>query len=416
MVSPRRVADPVERCYGIGYPVQVGPKKAALFCNVRILGAKCQDYEDGAEVFVFDDLSCVGKGGSVPVTWNEKEKDEQTGEPRFIVKYPPAVGFWPAGAKRSDGSVHPGAGKGFALCQALSFIGGGEELPWRMYSQKGLKHYVEVMQLAFDGQHVSVVKRECIRTGQKWETADGWGLRSPGLQPAIPDGNDLLMAMTAAKKGAGGTGVCRFRFSEGLWQQVAFTRVAGGAEPSLARRADGTFIFTTRSGEKDNSKSIELWAAKDAGGPWTHHLRVDNVRNATPVSVHATPDGRIFVLANHPGVTSRDGKVRWPDTLRSQLALWQLAQGAAEFLPQRPRLIRDCLEEFGMLEDCRWYVDHPVSATVQLGDGLWHGLVAYRVMAFPVNSDKVRERLTPHTGCYVEEVRSAQPAQPPWRF
>ena len=65
---------------------------------------------DGAEVFVFDDLNCVGNGGPVPVTWNEKEKDEQTGEPRFIVKCPPAVGFWPAGAKQSDGSVQLSGG------------------------------------------------------------------------------------------------------------------------------------------------------------------------------------------------------------------------------------------------------------------------------------------------------------------
>jgi len=63
-----------------------------------------------------------------------------------------------------------------------------------------------------------------------------------------------------------------------------------------------------------------------------------------------------------------------------------------------------------------WYVDHPVSATVRLGDGRWHGLVACRVMAFSVQGGPVGKLLTPHTVCYVEEMASAESALPPWRL
>jgi hypothetical protein len=91
---PRSSTDNLPTRYGLGYPVQVGPKTAALFCNLRVVGPKRSDYEDGGDVFVFDDLRNVGKGGGPkPIARNEKEKDAKTGEPRFIVKYPPAVSF-----------------------------------------------------------------------------------------------------------------------------------------------------------------------------------------------------------------------------------------------------------------------------------------------------------------------------------
>ncbi len=417
VTGPTIASGAPEMLYGLAFPVQVAPRTAALFCNLRMFGRKSHDYENGADVFVFDDLACVGQAGAAPVTRNETEKDEATGEQRFIVKFPPTPGFWPLGAKKTDGLDHPGAGKGFAFCQALSFVGSGAELDARMYGQKALKRYVEVQALAFDGQRVAVTQRTLLKDGRSWATAEGWNIISPGLQPAIPDGDDLLMAVTAVREGAGGasTGVCRFRFVEGAWRPGTFTPVTGGAEPSLARRRDGALFFTTRaSGE--NSKSIELWTGREAGGPWSQHLRVPNARNTTTVSVHATADGEIFVLANCPAGPDLLRKVPRTLTLRAQLALWQLAEGAAEFRPQQPRVIRDCLEEFGVLEKHRWYADHPVSATVRLADGLWHGLVVYRVMAFPVDSDKDWELLTPQTGCYVEEAGSAQPATPPWRF
>ena len=418
VTQPKSSTDNRKASYGLGYLVQVDSRKAALFCNLRIVEPGFGDYEDGGDVFVFDDLNNIAKGGPMPVTRIEKEKDGKTGEPRFILKFPPCPGFWPLGAKRPDGTAHPGAGKGFAFCQALSLIGTGEKLTGDMY--KTLNRYVEVMRLAFNGRQVSVVERRLIKPGQDWVTTNGWSVFSPGLQPAIPDGDDLLLALTASsKKGGQQTGVCRFRFLEGQWRPVFFTPVIGedetgiarsACEPSLARRADGSFIFTARTfGKNSASESIELWAAKEADGPWAQHLRADNERCQAPVSVHATTDGKIFILSNPPGITSLDGKVKWADRKRVQLALWQLAEGKAGFNPPRPRLVRDGPQEFGRFDGHRWVIDHPVSAVVQLGDRLWHCVVAYRVITSPAAK-------TPHHGCYVEEVITAQPATPPWRF
>ena len=192
LVLPASSTDGLPTRYGLGFPVQLGPRTAGLFCNLRVVGVGRTDYEDGTDVFVFGDAGNVAKAGPTPISRNEKEKDAVTGEARFIVKYPAVGGFWPLEARQPDGSAHPGAGKGFALCQALSLVGAGDKLTWDMFSLPSLRCYVEVMQLSFDGRKVAVVKRDLIRTGRGWATRDGWGLTTGGIQAAIPDGPDLL--------------------------------------------------------------------------------------------------------------------------------------------------------------------------------------------------------------------------------
>jgi hypothetical protein len=404
--------------YGLGFPVQLGPKTAGLLCNLRVVGVGRTDYEDGTDVFVFDDLGKVGEGGPTPISRNEKEQDPATGEGRFIVKYPAVGGFWPLGAKQPDGSAHPGAGTGFALCQALSLVGDGQKLTWSMFSLPSLRCYTEVMQLAFDGQKVTVVKRDLIRTGAGWVTRDGWGLAVGGMQAAIPDGSDLLMAVSANKDGVNQTGVCRFQFEAGQWQPVTFTPVTSGAESSLVRRADQSLVFLTRAGADlgpEAPKSIMLWTSTDGGKTWQKLLQAPNLRPQTPVSVNVTPDGTIYVLANVIGMTNAARTVQWWHMDRARLAMWQLADGAGELKPAQ--VIRDCWEELGPPPDeTMWYVDHATSGVVRLGDERWHGLVAYRLLAFSIYGDKVGEAVTPHTGCYVEETPSAAPVTPPWRF
>lgn len=408
--QPKTIIDNHEMYYGLGFPVQVGPKKAALFCNLAV--RHNADYEAGGDIYLFDSLEDFGKREPTPITRLEKEKDSKTGEPRFILKFPPCPGFWPLGAKRQDGTPHPGAGKGFAFGQALSLLGDGDKITADMY--KTAIRYLEIMQVAFDGQQISVTERSLIKPGQGWVTTNGWNVYSPGLQTAIPDRDDLLLALTASSKKEGlRTGVCRFRFSEGQWRPLLFTPVNGGVEPSVARRADGSFIFTARTfGYNNVSESIELWAAKDVDGPWSQHLRSDNQRAQAPPTVHATTDGIIFVLSSPTGMTSVDRKVKWSDMRRVRLALWQLDQDEAKFNPPRPWIIRDGPQEFGRVDGDRWgrwVLDHPVSAVVQLGDGLWHCLVAYRVQCEPFIKSS-------HLGCYIQEVITAQPKTPPWRF
>jgi hypothetical protein len=418
---PKSSTDNLPVRYGLGFPIQLGPKTVGLFCNLRVIGPNRTDYEDGDDVFVFDDLRNVGKGGPTVVTRNEKEKDDKTGELRFIEKFPLNGGFWPLGAKQSDGSAHPGAGRGFAICQAFSFLGSGDKLTWDMFSQSTVKRYVEVLQLSFNGRRVSVVKRDLLKAGRMGTTSDGWGISNGGMQAAIPDGSDLLMAVMAADKaGLAKAGVARFRFTDGQWQPFTFTPVANGTEPSVVRRADRSLVFLARPDdvvEGDRiGKRILLWSSKDNGATWKQLLCAENERPRTPVSINATPDGRIFVLANVPGMTSPTQKWLWWHLDRVRLAMWQLADDAAAFEPPQPRIIRDAQEEFGLIDDYRWDLDHPSSGIVRLGDGKWHGLATYRIRTFSIQGDPVGEKITPQTGCYMEEVPSAQPAVPPWRF
>lgn len=56
------------------------------------------------------------------------------------------------------------------------------------------------------------------------------------------------------------------------------------------------------------------------------------------------------------------------------------------------------------------FVDHPIGKNVRLSDGQWHHLLCYRIM---------EERGAPPaetTGRYVEEVRTGQTMEPPWRL
>jgi hypothetical protein len=418
LVQPRASTDDLPVRYGLGFPVQLGPNTAGLFCNLRVVGKGRTDMEDGTDAFVFADLGKLSQAAPTPIARNEREQDAGTGEGRFIVKYPSVVAFWPQGAKQPDGSPHPGAGTGFAICRALSFIGKGDTLTWDMFSKPTLRCYVAVAQLAFDGHQVSVTQHSLRRPDQPWMSRNGWAVVAGGLNSAIPDDSDLLLAVEAQKDGVGRNGVCRFRFEAGEWQPQVFVPITTGGEPSLVRRADGSLVFLTRTSEDmgaDQMGSIVLWRSADGGATWQELVRLPNARASTPVSVNATPDGRIFVLANPQGLTDPTRTRLWWQMDRAQLAMWQLLDSAAKL--EHPQLIRDSVAEFGQLDpETMWYVDHPTSAIVRLGDGRWHGLIAYRVMAYSIHGDPVGELITPHTGCYVEETPAAEPVKPPWRF
>lgn len=382
--------------YGLGFPLQLGPTTAALLANVRTIGEGRWDYEDGTDAFVFDDLRAVARGGPLVLSRNEHEQDAETGRNRVIVKFPVSAGFWPLGAKRADGSPHPGAGTGFGFCQALSFEDkGGGFFTW----DQRFRPYVEVLQLAFDGRALRVTGRELIRSEELWQTRDHWGIRAPGLLTAIPDGDDLLLALSAERE-EGKAGVCRFRFSDGRWRPASFTPVADGSEPSLVRATDGSLVFGVR-GRGSQANALQAWHSADGGRTWMRTLEVGKARTEAPVSLLTAADGTVLVAANALG------------TRRTRLQCWELLGEMTRV--GEPRLIRDCDQEFGVAaEGMFWAVDHPSSATVRLADGQWHGLLCYRVLAFPTRGKA--ETVVPQTGCYLEELLGSGPPLPTWRF
>jgi hypothetical protein len=147
--------------------------------------------------------------------------------------------------------------------------------------------------------------------------------------------------------------------------------------------------------------TVAVWRSRDSGATWHQTLSLPKLRTHSPVSLNLSADGTPYPAANPLG------------SGRTKLYLWPL--DAARSSLQDPLVIRDCTDEFGKRpEGCHWFCDHPSAATLQLADGKWHHVLAYRLLGFGTGASG--EAATPHTGCYFEEVASAGPAIPAWRL
>lgn len=397
VVHPRVVFDGGTGAYGIGTLYQVGPTTAALFANVRTVGVGHHDFEDGTDAFLFDSLRELAHTPSVVLSRNEREKGPD-GKSRLVVKFPVIGGFVPRGALRADGTPHPGAGTGFGIAQALSFGNVDNGLiSWK----EPFIRYVELHQLRFDGQRLTT-RCSWIRTTDWLRTADGaWGILVNGLSSAIPDGDDLLFACTAQGAHGTSTGVARWSFADGPWAPVSFVPIASGSEPSLVRSRAGALVFSRRG--TSSSQALELWRSEDSLA-WNKVLDIPRRRSASPVAVNRGLDGSVFIAANLLG------------TNRDRFMGWEATPGLDGIC--RERVLRDCTGEFGAPPDGTfWACDHASGAVVRLGDGQWHALLAYRILAFPMKTMTTAEPIVPQTGCHVEELFGGETAvSPPWQF
>ena len=86
--------------YGLGFPMQIGPRQAALLCNLRTEQMPTGDFENGADVLLFDDIGEILETVAVPITRNERTTHPETDSPRIIVKYPIVGGCPLRGAPR----------------------------------------------------------------------------------------------------------------------------------------------------------------------------------------------------------------------------------------------------------------------------------------------------------------------------
>jgi hypothetical protein len=385
--------------YGLGFVLQVGPRKAAVLANVRTVGKGHWDFEDGTDAVVFDDLATVGQQKAVVCARNAEQINADTGRKRVAVTYPIVGGFVPLAAKRADGTTHPAAGTGFGFSQALCFDLNDEGF-FRWNDPSTQQWYVH--QFAYDGAEFRVTGVETKEADAPLRTADGvWAFTAPGISSAIPDGDDLLYAANAKDATQEVTGVSRWRFADGLWSPIAFYPVTPGSEPSLIREPDGSLLFSARFGYEDG-QSVKVFRSADGGREWDQVLHALNLRANAPVVLNQAADGTPYIAANHP------------DSFRAKMCLWPLNAGRDGVEP--PVVARDCVADFGPApEGTTWFADHPSAATVQLADGEWHNLLAYRVMAFST-AGVGGETPTAHTGCYIVEVHSAGPPRPAWAF
>jgi hypothetical protein len=378
--------------YGLGFPFQVGPTMAAIFVNRRMEVTGLWDFENGSDVILFDNLGAISADAPIPVTRNEKRVDPATGERRITVKFPDIGGFVPLGARRADGSRHPRAGSGFAICQALEFP--MTEAGTFSWSAKW-KQNLEFHQFAFDGNKLRVVKTETWTEDRPLMIGDtGWYVIAPGITMAIPDGDDLLQPVLAANRSTGGaSGIVRWRTRYGIWRPVSFVPVADGvAEASLIRDADGALLFSGR-GSGPAANSIPVWRSGDNGATWQQLMDVLQVREEAPISINRAADGTPYIATNPLGHG------------RQVLQLWPL--NAARTGLEEPIVARAAVE--GRTQT----VDHPNAATVRLADGKWHHVLVYRVMN---GEDPTGATPDVQTGCCVEEVFSRGPAIPAWDF
>jgi len=386
--------------YGLGLIFQVAPRTAAASCNIRTVGAGHWDFEDGSDVVVFDDIATIARQKRIAIARNEEDRDPATGRKRIAVNYPVFVGFVPLAAKRPDGSAHPGAGTGFGISHALCFE--LNDQGFFTWDQTPREHRYYVRQFAYDGHDFRVVKTEKKSAGKPLKIADGaWAITAPGMSAAIPDGDDLLLAVSASDGTRESAGVSRWRRRQGDWAPVAFYGVSGGMEPSLVRDIDGSLLYSVR-GTGREGQAVRVWRSVDSGRNWEQVLHVPTLRSDAPVVLNRAADGTAYLAANHP------------DSFRAKLCLWPLN---AQRTGCGPAIVaRDCVGEFGPPPvGTTWFADHPMATTVQLADGRWHNLLGYRVMAFSTKGVG-GEKLTPRTGCYIEEVFSTAPARPTWRL
>ncbi len=421
VTPPDSTADQV-LAYGLGFPFQVGPEEAAVFCNVRVEGIAVTDFENGTDVIIFDDLATISADNAVAISRNERRTDEE-GNERIIVKFPVIGGFVPVGALRADGTPHPHAGTGFGLCQAISFP---EDENGHFNWGTERIHRCEVHQLSYDGERFEAV-RSASGLEEAHPVVDGseWRIMSPGITNAIPDGDDLLLAATAFTGNGQTTGVIRWRRVDSFWQPIEYSSVTppgvSWAEASLVRDTDGALLFSARGGGGDRFTTVQAWRKSGDGPQWRLVVSTPDVRvwqkqeeapewgsvinlpkahNSGPMSIGSAADGTPYIGANLLG------------SGRQTLCIWPL--NAERMDLEEPFTARAAADEFGPAPGGgAWMVDHPSAAVVRLGDGQWHGIVAYRILG---NAEHKGAPPAAQSGCYVEEVVSSGPPVPPWRF
>lgn len=414
--------------YGTGSVFQAGPRTAGVFLNLRFEGFPVGDFEAGMDAILFDGLDAISPGNAVKITRSDYSDHPVTGKPRVTVKHSQHGGFVPHGALRPDGTPHPAAGTGFLLGDALNFPSYGDGYYMKEDKTRDMISLHELSDLAYDGETFSVTGQELRPVKEDPLRAPGsdWKIISGGLRNAIPDGDDLLFAVTATRHEAGGWstpnsagGISRWQYRNRQWRPVSFVpvfhsrpspspRVVYGqtldilpGEGSIARGRDGSLLYTARWAYGDvEEHMIQVARSTDGGESWTEVINVPDVRGESPITINEAADGTLYIVSNKIG-HERDWIMLWP--------LHDDHSGLGE-----PITVRNGLEDFGPPPSGMiWFMDHPTGAVVRLADGQWHGLLSYRVLD---RGEHGGGAPTPFTGHYVEEVISTGEPQPPWRF
>ena len=386
--------------YGLGMPLQLDATTVGLLANIRRNGTPYGDFEVGTDLVMFDSLSSVNTSRLVPISRPTFEKNPITGVSSITAKYPVSGGFVPFGAVfASNSSLHPYGGTGFGISE-VAFYPDDFQLPLPPENQLGYR--LEVQQFQYNGSQFTASPP--VRLEQWSVGGAGWEIKSPGLSPAIPDGNDLLMAVTCANTGVGDAsvaGVARFQYGTSGWQPTSFAPITDtGAtwwEPSLIRDVDGSLLFSARNPHVNGMGDIPLWRSSDGGQGWDQVFFLKGARTGTPLVLNQAADGTPYFATNTAVGTDRN-------------ILQVVPLNADRSGLESAITVRNGSGEFGAAPGgYDWKVDHGIGNVVRLADGQWHEILAYRVLG---QGENYGHSASPHTGLHVEEVVSLSDPRP----
>jgi hypothetical protein len=419
--------------YTLAFPFQIAPRLAAVSCTIEQSFRPGQDFLNGADIILFDDLRNIPTSQAMKLSRDEQEPNPNAGgKPAIMSNGPCHVGFVPAGAKLADGSPHPHAGTGFGFQQVSAWPMDDSDLVnevqrkgRRRFGGRQTYQYYHLYQFAYDGSKFHI--RKPGRVNYEEMVPGGWNV-VPGFGGQVADGNDLLIAMSGQRPGRQRQGgVVRWRRSSGAWRAVSFDPVTEedtSTEPSMIRDLDGEFLFCAR-GTNASGHPMRVWKSRGHGSRWDLVIFVGGI-SSSPVAIYQAADGTPYLAANRyqyqthikgvpslPYFRGPDGKPRPDGGTRETLLLWPIneARNAVEI----PIIAKDCLAELGPPpHGSIWAVDHPSAMTLQLRDGEWHNVIGYRLYEKEENTEFTAA--TRFTGAYLNEVFSAGKAIPTWSF
>jgi hypothetical protein len=205
-------------------------------------------------------------------------------------------------------------------------------------------------------------------------------------------------------------------------------------EPSLVRDHDGAILCCVRGkggnvpagevyqGLENTIHHFRVYRSQDNGATWSSIVHLADRRAASPVTLHRTAGGMVFLAANplQEGLVDSHGHKVPTYSQRNLLAFWPLNDERNGLLP--PAASWDADKLIGPprpypddTRDNRWYLDHCVSAVVRLADEAWHTLLTFRAIDSAINHGGAGP--DPACGTWLMQFNDpAEPAAPPWRF
>ena len=413
--------------YGHGFVIQVAPHQAALVCNIRRENVPVGDFEAGMDAVVFGSRGEISAENAVPLSRNEISSGNGEREARVAIKYPIVPAFVPLAVLLEDGSPHPHAGTGFGVNEVLDFPMKPDGSYDKRQKNTRMVRRTELRQFSYNGSKLRVTDTRVFHATAPLTAPDSvWAIIAGGLGPAVADGEDLLYPAFATAGDPSGwwddpmsCGVSRWCRRRGTWQPETFTPIAVSsaaaearivhgrpillmsAEPSLIRDLDGSLLFTARGANDElEDHVIRVWRSTDAAESWKLIIEIPGGRGQAPITINQAADGSPYLVGTAYGHE------------RGWLRLWPL--NAERTGLEDGITVRDGERQFGRTPSGKpWYIDHASGGRLRLADGRWHGILTYRVMD---TGEFSLAPPSPQTGLYVEEVTSAGPEAPAWRF